>query len=49
LKAVHFVEGDAENPEQECQRLGEIITQHPIDAALTGTGENGRMEFAGVK
>ena len=45
LKAVHFVEGDAENPQQECQRLGEIITKHPIDVALIGIGENGHLAF----
>lgn len=45
LKAVHFVEGDAENPQQECRRLGDIITQHPIGVALIGIGENGHLAF----
>jgi len=45
LKAVHFVEGDAENPQQECRRLGDIITKHPIDIALIGIGENGHLAF----
>jgi glucosamine-6-phosphate deaminase len=45
LKAVHFVEGDADNPQQECRRLGDIITKHPIDAALIGIGENGHLAF----
>jgi len=45
LKAVYFVEGDAENPQQECQRLGDIITKHPIDVALIGIGENGHLAF----
>jgi glucosamine-6-phosphate deaminase len=45
LNAVHFVEGDAENSQQECQRLGEIITKHPIDVALIGIGENGHLAF----
>jgi glucosamine-6-phosphate deaminase len=45
LKAVHFVEGDAENPQQECRRLGDIITKHPIDVALIGIGENGHLAF----
>lgn len=45
LKAVHFVEGDADNPQQECRRLGDIITKHPIDVALIGIGENGHLAF----
>jgi len=45
LKAVHFVNGDADNPEQECQRLGAIIATHPIDVAMVGIGENGHLAF----
>ena len=45
LKAVHFVKGDAEDPQAECRRLGSIIAAHPIDAALVGIGENGHLAF----
>ncbi len=45
LKAVHFVDGDAKNPQAECDRLGGIIAAHPIDAALVGIGENGHLAF----
>jgi len=45
LKAVHFVNGDAEKVEEECLRLGEIIAAHPIDVALVGIGENGHLAF----
>lgn len=45
LKAVHFVNGDAANAEQECKRLGAIIKEHPIDVALVGIGENGHLAF----
>jgi glucosamine-6-phosphate deaminase len=45
LKAVHFVEGNADDPQQECRRLGDIIEKHPIDAALIGIGENGHLAF----
>jgi glucosamine-6-phosphate deaminase len=45
LKAVHFVEGNADNPQQECGRLGDIISKNPIDAALIGIGENGHLAF----
>lgn len=45
LKHVYFVNGEAENPETECTRLGEIISRHPIDVALIGIGENGHLAF----
>jgi len=45
LKAVHFVNGDAKNSQQECKRLGNIIAKHPIDVALVGIGENGHLAF----
>jgi glucosamine-6-phosphate deaminase len=45
LKAVHFVNGDTDDPEQECRRLGTIIATHPIDVALIGIGENGHLAF----
>jgi glucosamine-6-phosphate deaminase len=45
LKAVHFIDGDAEDVGAECERLNEIISQHPIDVALVGIGENGHLAF----
>lgn len=45
LKAVHFVNGDAEDPIAECERLGRVISTHPIDVALLGIGENGHLAF----
>ena len=45
LRHVYFANGEAENPETECNRLGEIIHQHPIDVALIGIGENGHLAF----
>ena len=45
LKAVHFVNGDAGDPQQECRRVGSLITEHPIDAAMVGIGENGHLAF----
>lgn len=44
LKAAYLVNGETD-PEAECQRLGEIITQNPIDVALVGIGENGHLAF----
>jgi glucosamine-6-phosphate deaminase len=45
LKEVVFVNGDAEDPQQECDRLKNIIAQHTIDVAMIGIGENGHLAF----
>jgi len=45
LKAVHFVNGDAADPRQECRRLGKTIAENPIDVTLAGIGENGHLAF----
>ena len=45
LKAAHFVNGDADDLQAECRRLAQIITDHPIDVALVGIGENGHLAF----
>lgn len=44
LKATHLINGET-NPEAECIWLGDLITQHPIDVALVGIGENGHLAF----
>ena len=45
LKAVHFIAGDTGDPQRECQRVGSLIAEHPIDAAMIGIGENGHLAF----
>ncbi len=44
LKGFHLVNGEAD-PAAECDRLGGIIKQNPIDVALVGIGENGHLGF----
>jgi glucosamine-6-phosphate deaminase len=44
LKAANLVSGEGD-PEAECVWLGDLITQHPIDVALVGVGENGHLAF----
>jgi glucosamine-6-phosphate deaminase len=44
LKAANLVNGEAD-PEEECSRLGTLISAHPIDVALVGIGENGHLAF----
>jgi len=45
LKAIHFVNGDADDPGDECRRLGGLIETCPIDVACVGIGENGHLAF----
>ena len=45
LKAVHFINGQAEDAQQECRRLGEILSEHRVDVGLIGIGENGHLAF----
>ena len=42
---VHLIEGDAPDPQKECERLNEIISQKEIDVAFVGIGENGHLAF----
>ncbi|MCE7068171.1 glucosamine-6-phosphate deaminase [Dyadobacter sp. CY326] len=44
LKAVHLINGEG-NIETEIEHLNSIISQHPIDVALVGIGENGHLAF----
>lgn len=45
IKKAHYIQGDRDNPEQECRRLNEIISKVEIDVALVGIGENGHLAF----
>ena len=42
---VHFLNGEADEPQTECERLNRIISQHQIDVAFVGIGENGHLAF----
>ncbi len=43
--ALHWVNGEADDPQAECRRLGELIGPFTIDAAMVGIGENGHLAF----
>ncbi len=43
LKNVYFINGEARDPQKECERLGKIIASYEIDVALLGIGENGHI------
>ncbi|MFO7668581.1 MAG: glucosamine-6-phosphate deaminase [Bacteroidales bacterium] len=44
LKAFHYINAE-EDPAGECQRLGKLIENHPVDVAFVGIGENGHLAF----
>ncbi len=42
---VHLIQGDAEDPDAESERVGRIINQEKVDVAFVGIGENGHIAF----
>lgn len=44
LADFHYIDGE-QDPETECQRLGDLIGDHVIDVAFIGIGENGHLAF----
>ncbi len=45
VKNFHFINGSAENPQDECERLKRLIDVVDIHVALVGIGENGHLAF----
>jgi len=45
LGAFHYVGGDTGSPEEECERLGNLISSRPIDVCFAGIGENAHLAF----
>ncbi len=45
LAAFHGIDGSAEDPQAECERLGRLISQVAVDVACVGIGENGHLAF----
>ena len=44
LKAAFLINGE-KDPQGECNLLGNLIKEYPIDVALIGIGENGHLAF----
>jgi len=44
IKAAYLINGET-NAEAECERLNHLISNHPIDLALVGIGENSHLAF----
>src|SRR5690554_5443 len=45
LLKVHYLRGDAEDPQAEALRYAELLRKHPLDLAFIGIGENGHIAF----
>jgi len=43
--AVYWINGNAEDPQLECERVNKIIGQKEIDVSFVGIGENGHLAF----
>jgi glucosamine-6-phosphate deaminase len=42
---VHFLNGNAESVDAECERYAQILLDHPVDIVCCGIGENGHLAF----
>lgn len=45
LKTFHYIDGERQPPEAECERLSALIEAVQVDVALVGIGENGHLAF----
>lgn len=43
--AVHFLDGQAPEPEAECRRYAALLQAYPVDIICAGIGENGHLAF----
>lgn len=43
--AVHYLNGNAPSPLDECRRYSELLSANPLDIACIGIGENGHIAF----
>jgi glucosamine-6-phosphate deaminase len=44
ISKYHLINGETDE-QKECERLGTLIRQNPVDVALVGIGENGHLGF----
>lgn len=42
---VYFIQGDAQDPVNECKRLNNLIFKKKLDVIFVGIGENGHLAF----
>lgn len=44
-KTVHWIRGDAADPQAECDRLNDLLREADVDVSFIGIGENGHIAF----
>jgi glucosamine-6-phosphate deaminase len=42
---VHLIDGDAPDPETECERMSSLLRPNGVDVAFVGIGENAHLAF----
>lgn len=45
FRAVHYIDGNAADPQAECDRYAALLDEAPIDIVCMGIGENGHIAF----
>ncbi len=45
FRSVHYIRGDADDAEAECDRYAALLAQYPVDVVCLGIGENGHIAF----
>jgi glucosamine-6-phosphate deaminase len=45
IGTYHLLDGDADDPEAVCERVGRALQSAPIDVTFMGIGENGHIAF----
>lgn len=45
FKSVHFIDGNAKDPEKEASRYADLLRRYPVDIVCMGIGENGHIAF----
>ncbi|MGS2741589.1 glucosamine-6-phosphate deaminase [Sinomicrobium sp. M5D2P17] len=43
--SVHYIRGNAEDPEAECHRYADLLKRYPTHITCMGIGENGHLAF----
>lgn len=45
FKKIHYINGNAADPEDECERYADLLKTNPIDIVCMGIGENNHIAF----
>ena len=45
LKEAHYLNGNADDPEEECKRYAQLLEKYPTDIVCLGIGENTHLAF----